>query len=77
MCDEVHAEHFRCNIARFVGTFGQLNAATLAATARVNLRLHHNDVAAELLCRVISLFRRARNDPARNGTPYFLRSSFP
>ena len=66
MCDEVHAQHLRSNLARFVGTARQLHAAAFAAAARVNLRFHHHYFAAQFLRSVIRLLRRARHNATRH-----------
>jgi hypothetical protein len=43
----------------------------------MNLRFHHNDIAAEFFRRVISLFGERATMPRGTGTPYFLNSSLP
>ena len=66
MGDEFHAEHLARDFLCFIGTAGEFHAAAFAAAAGMNLCLHYDEIAAELFCRVISLFRRARHDPARH-----------
>jgi hypothetical protein len=64
--DELHAEHVAREFLRLVGRARELHAAALAAPARVYLRLDDDHVAAQLLRRVVSLFGRARDHPARH-----------
>ena len=66
MCDEFHSEHLPRNVARFVSTASEFHAATLTATARMNLRFHDHKLATEFFRRVISLLGRVRNDATRN-----------
>jgi hypothetical protein len=46
---ELHAQDFAGQLLDFVDRAGQLDAAALAAAARVDLGLHHPDRTAELL----------------------------
>src|ERR1044072_7093699 len=76
MRDECHSEHLPRNLSRFVSTAGELHAAALAASTGMNLRLHHNNIAAQLFCRLVSLFRRARHDAARHRHTISLQQFF-
>ena len=62
----LRAEHALGVVAHFVEGLGQLDAAGLAAAARVDLGLDHPEVAADGLGRVDGLFRRARYAPGRH-----------
>jgi hypothetical protein len=44
---ERHPEHVACDPGRFVHSLCQLDAATLTASARMDLRLHDDGTAAE------------------------------
>jgi hypothetical protein len=69
--DESHAEHLRGDVARLFGRLGEFDAAAFAAPARVDLRFDYNDVRAQFLRGVESLFGRVRHDPARDGHTEF------
>ncbi len=60
------AEHVAGARGGFVRGFDDLNAATLAAAAGMNLRFDHADTAAELFGGLLRLFRRRRDDTARH-----------
>jgi hypothetical protein len=64
------AEHAGRLLARFVGALDQLDAAPLAATARVDLRLHDRERVPELF---VGLARRLASvfttRPSGTGTP--------
>src|SRR5215212_8962675 len=64
--DELHAEYLAGQFLRLVGALRDLDAAALAAAARVYLRLDDDDLRAQLLRRVIRLLGRARDNPARH-----------
>ena len=51
--------------AQLVRALGQLDAATLAAPASVNLRLYHPDVAAQLPAGLYGLVDAEAGDAAR------------
>src|SRR5690606_13931597 len=61
MGDERHAEHLLGDLTHLLDRLGQLDAATLAAAASVNLRLNHPDRAAERARRRLGLLRRVRH----------------
>jgi hypothetical protein len=62
--DELHAEDLLRLVAHFVERFRDLDAAALAATARVDLRFDDPDAAAELLRRCDRLVDAERRDAA-------------
>ena len=52
VCHQLHAENLARKLTYFIQRLRHLHAAALAATARVNLRFHHPDFAAQFLgCR--------------------------
>src|SRR5438067_1762917 len=53
------------SLAHLVQRLRDLHAAALAAAAGVDLRLHHPDLAAELLCRLHRLVDAHRREAAR------------
>src|SRR3546814_13455437 len=62
MGNQLHAQDFGRQLANFVDGTAQLDTAALAATTRVNLRLHHPD-------RPTQFFRRSHsfvNGKSRN-----------
>ncbi len=65
MGDELHAENFRREQLDFVRRPGELDAAALAAAARMDLGLDHPHLSAQLSCRVHRLLDGKAGDPAR------------
>ena len=63
--DEPHADHVGRGLLRLLGRLHDLDAAGLAAAARVHLRLHH-DGAADVARGLLGLGRRQREPPGRN-----------
>ena len=66
MRDQILAEHVASSRCRFVGSLDDLDAATLAAAAGMNLRFDHAYATAKLLCCFLRLFRRRSDDTARH-----------
>ena len=58
MRDQLHPKNFSRQLLGFGGRLGELHSPTLAATARVDLRLDDDNLAAELLCNGFGLGRR-------------------
>ena len=71
MGDECHAQNFGGVVAHFRNRFGDLDAAALAATAGVNLRLDDPDLAAQRFSRLDGIVNRETRDTARRGDPLF------
>ncbi len=67
MRDQCHANQLLRELFDFVGRPGDLDAATLAAAAGVNLRLDDGHAAAEALGGVNRFGRGERNLAARDG----------
>ncbi len=65
--DELHAEDLARKIAHFVHRARHLDAAALAAPARVNLRLHHPNGPAERLGGLHRFVDAERRDASRRG----------
>src|SRR5262249_129940 len=63
--DQLHADHFFCELGGFVRIFGELDAAALASPARVDLRLDHHP-PAQLLGRLPRVVGGVDADAARN-----------
>ena len=66
MRDELHAEHLAGERAHLVDRAGELDAAALAASAGVDLRLDDPDRPAELLRGLDRLVDRERRNAARH-----------
>jgi len=64
---ERHPDHLRGELLGFFWRFRQLDAATLSATAGMNLGLDDSDAAAETSCDLACFRRRHRHFAARNG----------
>ena len=69
MRDQRHAEHRFGELFGLAGRFRQLDAATLAATAGVDLRFDDRDVASETPGNLARLRRRERHLTARHRNP--------
>jgi hypothetical protein len=65
--DERHAEHLLGELLRFVGRLGELDAAALAAAARMDLRLHDDDAATEAAGDLAGFRGGKRHFTARHG----------
>ena len=65
--DERHADHLFRQALGFVGRFRQLDAAALAAAARMDLRLHDDDAGAEPLGDGRGIMSGGGDFAARNG----------
>ncbi|EAU64946.1 conserved hypothetical protein [Stigmatella aurantiaca DW4/3-1] len=64
---QLHAQHRLGELLRLGGALGQLDAAALAAAARVDLRLHHDHRRGQLLGRGFRLIGREREDAPGSG----------
>ena len=64
---QLHAEDFAGQLLHLIKRTRQLDAAALAASAGMDLRLHHPDRAAELLRRLDSLVHGESGIAARHG----------
>src|SRR5262249_1711243 len=72
--DERHAEHVRRDLLRVLRRSRELDAAALAAAARMNLRLHDDDRSAETP-RDVGGLRRAEPDLAARHRHAMLREN--
>jgi hypothetical protein len=65
--DQAHADHVARDAHRLVRAPGELHAATLAASAGMNLRLDHDDLTAEPTGNVSCFIGREGDFSTRHG----------
>ena len=66
MGNQLHPENLRGVGSDFVQRFGHLDAAALASSAGVNLRLDDPDLAAQRLCGLDRVINRKTRNASRN-----------